>query len=311
MFHRIFVTGGTGFVGSAVISELLARNLNVSALVNHRNLPFGDKVTTVRGDLFDPATLDQGLADCDAVIHLIGIIMEKPSKGVTFQHIHVDGTRAIVDAAKRAGIKRYIHMSALGTRPNAVSQYHQTKYQAEEYVKQSGLDWTIFRPSMIHGPQGDFMKMEAKWARKKAAPFLFMPYFGAGLLGRGGAGKLQPVYVNDVARAFVDALEKPQTIGKTYDLAGSEQMTWPEMHQISAKAITGKRRWVMPLPVWKAKLLTHVIPASWLPFNRDQVIMSQEDNTADMSRFSEDFGWTPGGFGELVSTYMHEFPAPS
>ncbi len=306
MFQRIFVTGGTGFVGSAVISELLARNLNVSALINHRNLPFGDKVTPVRGDLFDPAALDRGLSGCDAVIHLIGIIMEKRSKGVTFQHIHVEGTKAIVDAAKRAGIKRYIHMSALGTRPDAVSQYHQTKYQAEEYVKQSDLDWTIFRPSMIHGPGGDFMKMEAKWARKKAAPFLFMPYFGAGLLGRGRAGKLQPVYVRDVARAFVDALEKPHTIGMTYELAGSEQMTWPEMHRISAEAITGKRRWVMPLPAWYAKAITHVAPASWLPFNRDQVIMSQEDNTTDMRKFSNDFGWTPGGFAELVKEYASE-----
>jgi uncharacterized protein YbjT (DUF2867 family) len=306
MFQRIFVTGGTGFVGSAVISELLSRKFAVSALVNRRTLPFGDQVTAIQGDLFDPANLDKGLSGCDAIIHLIGIIMERPAKGVTFQHIHVDGTRAIVDAAQRAGIKRYIHMSALGTRPDAKSQYHQTKYQAEEYVKQSTLDWTILRPSMIHGPKGDFMKMEAKWARKKAAPFLFMPYFGAGLLGMGGAGKLQPVYVNDVARAFVDALEKLQTIGKTYELAGSEQMTWSRMHRISAKAITDKARWVMPLPVWQAKLLTHLMPASWLPFNRDQVIMSQEDNTADMKKFNKDFGWTPGGFEELMRQYANQ-----
>jgi uncharacterized protein YbjT (DUF2867 family) len=256
--------------------------------------------------LFDSAALDGGQSGCDGVIHLVGIIMENPAKGITFEHIHVDGTKAVVDAAKRSGVKRYIHMSALGTRPNAASQYHQTKYRGEEYVKQSGLDWTIFRPSMIHGPGGDFMKLEAKWARKKAAPFLFMPYFGKGLLGRGGAGKLQPVYVKNVARAFVDALEKPQTIGKTYDLAGSQQMTWPELHRISAKAITGKTRWVMPLPVWKAKLLTHIVPASWLPFNRDQVVMSQEDNTADMGKFSEDFGWTAGGFEELVREYAKE-----
>lgn len=306
MLKRIFVTGGTGFVGSAVIRELLARNFEVSALVNHRDLPFGGRVKAIRGDLFDSAALEGALAGCDGVIHLIGIIMEKPAKGITFEHIHVDGTMSIVDAARRAGVRRYIHMSALGTRPNAASQYHQTKYKAEEYVRQSGLDWTIFRPSMIHGPEGDFMKMETKWARKKAAPFLFMPYFGAGLFGMGGAGKLQPVYVKDVARAFVDALEKPQTIGKTYELAGAQQMTWPEMHRISAEAIVGKRRWVMPLPVWKAKLLTHVIPASWLPFNRDQVIMSHEDNTADMRRFSEDFGWTPGGFEELVREYARD-----
>jgi NADH dehydrogenase len=306
MSKRIFVTGGAGFVGSAVIHELLARNFEVCALVNHRDLPSGDRVTAIRGDLFDSAALDRGLSGCDGVIHHVGIIMEKRAKGVTFEHIHVDGTKAVEDAARRNGVKRYIHMSALGTRPNAASQYHQTKYKAEEYVKEGGLDWTIFRPSMIHGPGGDFMKMEAKWARKKAAPFLFMPYFGAGLLGMGGAGKLQPVYVKDVARAFVDALENPQTIGKTYELAGAQQMTWPEMHRISAKAITGKSRWVMPLPVWKAKLLTRIVPASWLPFNRDQVVMSQEDNTAEMAKFSEDFGWMPGGFEEQLKGYANE-----
>src|SRR5215208_5826486 len=123
-------------------------------------------------------------------------------------------------------------MSALGTRSDAVSQYHKTKYKTERYVMESGLDWTIFRPSMIHGAKGEFMKMEAAWARGEAAPFLFMPYFGAGALGRGGAGKLQPVSVKDVAGAFVEALGNPKTVGEIYPLAGAQVVTWPEMHRI-------------------------------------------------------------------------------
>jgi uncharacterized protein YbjT (DUF2867 family) len=306
MKKRIFVTGGSGFVGSAVIGDFLSRDFDVIALVNHRDPPFKDQITAIRGDLFDSAVLDRGLAGCDAVIHLVGIIMERSSKGVTFERIHVGGTQAMVDAAKRAGIKRYIQMSALGTRPDAASKYHQTKYQAERYVMESSLDWTIFRPSMIHGPAGEFMKMEAMWARKQSAPFLFMPYFGAGLLGRGGAGKLQPVYVKDVARAFADAQQNEKTIGQVYSLAGAEQLIWPELHRQIAQAVVGKRRWVMPLPAWYAKMITYVTPKSWLPFNRDQVIMSQEDNTADMGKFAADFGWTPGEFGEQFKEYAHQ-----
>src|SRR5688500_11007574 len=187
--------------------------------------------------------------------------------------MHIHATHHDVDAAKRNDLNRYLHMSALGTRCDAVSDYHRTKFRAEEYVRASALDWSIFRPSFIHGPGGEFMQMEAKWARRKAPPFLFMPYFGAGALGRGGAGKLQPVHVKDVARAFVDCLENPKTIREIYPIGGPDRLTWPQLHHAVAEAVVGHRRWVMPMPAWKAKLLTNLVPPPLLPFNRDQVIM--------------------------------------
>ena len=300
---RVFVTGGSGFVGSAVIDALLERGYAVNALFNRRPVARSGDVRSIKGNLFDQPALDEGLRGCEAVIHLVGIIMEIPSKGLTFQRIHFEGAASIIDAVRRAGVRRFVHMSALGVRPDAVSDYHKTKFRAEQYLRQSGLDWTILRPSLIHGPGGEFMQMEAKWARMKAPPFLFMPYFGAGPLGRGGAGLLQPVHVKDVARAFVEALEKPGTIGEIYPLAGPDQVTWPELHRICAEAVIGRRRWVMALPVWKAKLLTHLIPAPLLPFNRDQVIMSQEDNTTDLSKFIHDFGWTPRPFESSLREY--------
>jgi NADH dehydrogenase len=301
---RVFVTGGSGFVGSAVIDELTTRGFGVNALINQQELSVANAdVRQVRGGLFDPAALDAAMADCQTAIHLVGIIMEKPARGITFQRIHVDGARNVVEAVVRRGLRRYAHMSALGTRENAVSNYHQTKWQAEQIVRASGLDWTIIRPSLIHGPGGEFMKMEAKWARKKAPPFLFMPYFGSGILGLGGAGMLQPVYVRDVARAFVDALEKPQTIGQVYNLGGSQQMSWPQMHKMAARAILGKNRWAAALPAWYAKFLAAITPTTFLPFNRDQVIMSQEDNTADLADFIRDFGWTPRGFEQTLAEY--------
>src|SRR6478752_6868195 len=136
---RVFVTGGSGFVGGAVIDELVARNYGVNALVNRQPLDAGDQVRSIQGDLFDARALDEGMAGCDAVIHLVGIIMERPRLGITFERIHARGTR------------------------------------------------------------GEFMRMEAKWARYRSPPFLFMPYFGRGAFGFGGGGLLQPVYVGDVA----------------------------------------------------------------------------------------------------------------
>ena len=307
MAARVLVTGASGFVGSAVLDELLQRGYAVNALVHRHDLgPRGASVRTIRGGLFDARALDDAMAGCDAVIHLVGIIMEKPSQGITFERIHFEGTKNVVDAAVRNGVRRYVHMSALGVRPDAISAYHRTKYLAEQYVRASGLDWTIFRPSLIHGPRGEFMQMEAKWARGAAPPFLFMPYFGAGFMGRGGAGKLAPVYVGDVARAFVDALEKPNTIGEVYPLAGPDQLTWPELHRTCARVLVGRERWVMAIPVWKAKLLTYIVPGSLLPFNRDQVIMSQENNTTDLAKFKADFGWDPRHFAPTLGEYASQ-----
>ena len=302
---RVFVTGGSGFVGQAVIDELVQRGYGINALVNRHDLsvPAEADVRPIRSDLFDARALDHGMSDVEAVIHLVGIIMEKPSKGMTFERIHFEGTKSVVDAAVRNGVRRYVHMSALGVRPDAVSAYHRTKYAAEQYVRDSGLDWTIIRPSLIHGPGGEFMQMEANWARGKAPPFLFMPYFGRGALGRGGAGKLQPVYVKDVARAFVQAIESPKTIGEIYPMGGLDQLTWPQLHRISAQAIIGRKRAVLAMPVWKAKLLTHIVPPPLLPFNRDQVIMSQEDNTCDLSKFRADFGWDPQPLEPTIKQY--------
>ena len=304
MQGKVFVTGGSGFVGTAVIGELLSRGSTVIALTNHRPIKaHTERVHSIRGSLFDPASLRDAMHGCEAVIHLVGIIMERPAKRITFDRIHYQGTISVVDAAKAAGVKRYLHMSALGTRADAVSDYHKTKFKAEEYVRSSGLDWTIFRPSMIHGPTGEFIRMQAAWARHKKPPFFFMPYFGRGLLGLSGAGKLQPVYVKDIARAFVDALGNSKTIGEIYPIGGPHEITWPQMHRTVAEAITGRKPLIVPLPAWYAKMLAAIVPAPLLPFNRDQVIMSQENNTCDISKFKDDFGWEPQAFEETVKSY--------
>jgi NADH dehydrogenase len=149
------------------------------------------------------------------------------------------------------------------------------------------------------------MQMEAMWARKKSPPPIyfmpFMPYFS----GK-HAGRIQPVYVKDVARAFVDALEKSQTSGQVYPLGGPEAMTWPEFHRICAEAIVGRRRMVAPIPAGVAKALAAVGIGNLLGFTRDQVIMSQEDNAADMMKFKEDFQWVPQPLEPTLRGYAQE-----
>jgi NADH dehydrogenase len=291
---NVFLTGGAGFVGSAVIHALLERGHIIHALVNHRQLSFfDDRVKSFPGGLFDDAAVDAAMRDCSAVIHLVGIIKENPSAGITFDRIHYQGTVRIAEAAKRAGIRRYLQMSALGASPDSSAEYHRTKFAAEEFVRGSGLDWTIFRPSMILGPGGDFSKMQEAWARGKAPPYLFMPYFGAGIMGLGRKFQIQPIQVGDVARAIAQSLEKPETMGQTYALAGPQVMTWPQMHQQVAEKITGHRRAVLAIPAWYALLLSRTVPSFLLPFTADQVRMSQQDNIADMSGFARTFGWAP------------------
>jgi uncharacterized protein YbjT (DUF2867 family) len=299
----ILLTGAGGFVGSAVAAELRRRDHRLHLLQHRRPPRIGPDDRVFQASLSDPASLAKAAEGCDAVVHLVGIIFEDTPTGRTFASVHTEGTRNIVAACRTAGVRRYVHMSALGTRPDAVSEYHRSKWAAEELVRQSGLTFTILRPSLIHGPAGDFTRMAAAWARGKAPPYLFMPYFGLGLLGLGPKRLVAPVFIDDIARAFADALDLPSTHHQTLDLSGPDALTWPEMLRIFANAFAGKSRPVLAIPAWYATLLTRIAPARWLPFNLSQVQMSREHNTADLAPFTAAYGWTPRPFAETLATY--------
>ncbi|MCH7477192.1 MAG: NAD(P)H-binding protein [SAR324 cluster bacterium] len=238
---RVFLTGATGFVGREVLEELVVRGYHPICLVRsaHRAeplvAPFADRPRVVVGTLFDQGALRTAMADADAVIHLVGIIFEHRFSGQTFERIHRTGTANVARAAQELGIARFIHMSALGSRPDAVSRYHRTKYQAEQLVQGAGFDWTIFRPSLIHGPDGEFMQLMARFVRKMIPPVI--PYFGS------GEARLQPVSVKDVAACMVAALSRPETIGQIYSVGGPEVYTWKTFYATCQRLIPGARRW--------------------------------------------------------------------
>ncbi|QDU35168.1 short chain dehydrogenase [Poriferisphaera corsica] len=275
----------------------------------------GHDTKVIEGDLFNNASLEKLVDGASVVIHLVGIIREVPSKGVTFERVHVEGTENLLRAAKKAGVKRWIQMSALGTKDHASSKYHRTKRLAELAVMKSGLDWTIFRPSLIHGPDGEFMLMVKDFFTKGLAKggMPFVPYFGKGILGGGfggGAGLVQPVWVEDVAAMFVEAVENKQTIGQIYDVAGADRMSWPQMYEICQKYIAGaKHRPAVGVPSWFAKKVAGIaerVGVTSLPFGKDQVLMAEEDNVAndaELERLDRDLGIKRSGFEEVVKKY--------
>ena len=284
---RIFVTGATGFVGHAVVRALLAHGFLVRCLVrpgSEAALKGFESIDRVPGDVLEPDKLAASVEGCGALVHLVGIIREHRTRGVTFDRLHTQATANMLAVAHEAGVKRYIQMSAVGTRPGATSRYHQTKWQAEEVVRASALDWTIIRPSLIYGPGDEFVSVLARMMRRLPA----MPVLGDGQY------RVQPVAVEHVAEGFARALQLSTTVAQTYEVAGPEACRFVDLlDQIGlALGLRNVRKVHAPLGVVRA--MTRIF--GWLPFypvTKDQLIMLEEGNVADPSRFYADLEITP------------------
>lgn len=295
---KVFLTGGTGFVGNEVLRQLVAAGHTARCLIR----PGSEGRLTVRagvevrhGDVIEPETLVGALAGCDAVIHLVGIIREFPGKGVTFKRLHCEATRNMVEAAESQGVKRYLQMSANGTRQNADCPYHQTKWQAEEAVRASGLDWTIFRPSLIFGAGDAFVNMLAEMMRKLPV----MPVIGDGQY------RMSPVAVEDVAASFVKALALRETIGKTFHCGGPASHSYDQILDRIGAALGKKKVVKLHHPVLLMKpvvALFESIPA--FPLTSSQLTMLLEGNECDPAEWAAAFGITPLAFSEGIRRYL-------
>ena len=285
--HRVFVTGATGFVGRAVIQAVRAEGHVVRCLVRRGSEPdlHGfEAIERVEGDvLAPPATLEAGMAGCDTVIHLVGIIREHPARSVTFDRIHHDATLNVLTAAARAGVRRYLHMSALGADAHARARYHQTKWAAEEAVRASGLVWTIFRPSVIYGAGDGFISMLARMVRRLPV----VPVIGD------GRQRLQPVSVEHVAAGFARAVTLETSAKQTYVIAGADVVSIHELLALIATALHRRVRTIsVPLGLMRPMAQAfHRLPS--FPVTPDQLLMLEEDNTGDARPFYETFGLTP------------------
>jgi uncharacterized protein YbjT (DUF2867 family) len=285
--QTVFVTGATGFVGRVVIHALRAEGFKVRCLVrrgSEHDLRGQEAIERVEGDVLVRQSLDEGMGGCDAVVHLVGIIREHRRRGITFERLHVDATLNVLGAATAAGVRRYLHMSALGASASARSQYHQTKWLAEEAVRASALPWTIFRPSIIYGKGDAFVSMLAGMIRRLPV----VPVIGE------GRQKLQPIVVEQVAEAFQRALSRPETIKQIYDVGGPDAVTIVELLDAIGLALGRRHVRKVHLPIALMRTLAvglQTIPA--FPLTTDQIAMLGEDNTCDPTPFFRAFKLTP------------------
>lgn len=270
---RIFLTGATGYIGRPIVQRLLQSGHEVRILVrpdSKRNWNH-PKLTIIHGDLFDTTSLLIGMEGVDAVIHLVGIIREQPRLQITMQRIHVDGTENVVQCALRSKIQRFIHMSALGAKPDTMSPYHLSKWKAEQIVRQSGITYTIFQPSVIFGKGGpgpNFIQLLIDLVKKSP----IIPILGDGRF------LLQPVSIQTVTEVFVKSIEEHLGENQSFEVGGPDILMYLDI--LKSITIHLNKRWkpiYIPFPL--IKVVTKTLQNySFYPLTMDQLFMLEEGN---------------------------------
>jgi NADH dehydrogenase len=270
----ILVTGGSGFVGGHVVHELRGRGLPVRCLV--RDPHKGAKLAAwgcelVQGDMADLASLGRAVEGAETVVHLVAI---RQGRRRDFQRIMVDGARDLLAAARAAGVGRFVHMSALGTSEQTkdLVPYYGAKWDAEELVRGSGLPHVIFRPSFVFARDGGILPTFVKLAR--FAPVT--PITGS------GKQRLQPIWADDLATYFADAVVRDDVSGHVYELGGPDAVTWNELWARLKRTLGQRRPSVhVPMAVMRANaLVTERLPGN-IPLTRDLLKMLEHgDNVA-------------------------------
>jgi NADH dehydrogenase len=285
---RIFLTGGTGFVGRHMIDRLLSEGHTIRALVRDPGKTAQPQagVEWIAGDVVEGSGLENGIDGCEAVIHLVGIIVEKGKN--TFERVHHMGTRNVVQAARHAGIRRFIHMSALGVRPDGVAAYQTSKWRGEQEVRQSGIPWCILRPSLIFGPGDGFVTQMIETMR--AAP-LMRPVPGD------GSPWFKPIYIGDVTACFARALVADAATNHTIALCGADELSLDEvLAEIARCAGVRKPAVHIPLPLmftaafFMERLLRNP------PVTTDQLRMLREGSRCSIEPMVRILGVQPRGF---------------
>jgi NADH dehydrogenase len=303
---RVAIFGGTGFVGSYIVDALHRDGHDACQLVragSEVKARHAGTSTIVSGELADKAAVSTSLQHCDAAIYCVGIRREQPAKGISFEYLQFQAAIDVVNAAKQAGVQRFLLMSANGVHRGG-TPYQDSKFRAEEFVKKSGMEYTIFRPSVIFGdPRG---RME--FATQLFADMIRLPFpaidFRVGWLPTSASVELSPVYVADVADAFVAALGDGESAGRSCELGGPEVLAWNTILQRIAAAVQ-RRKLLIPVPIPLMKIAAAAL--DWLPafpVTGDQLTMLAEGNTASVAALEALIGRDAAQFNNEKLAYL-------
>lgn len=304
---RVAIIGGTGFVGSYLLDALVGAGMQPVVLVrpgSETRMRHPDRCQLVAGTVAEDSAVAQLLEGTDAVIYNVGILREKPGQGITFGELQRDAPIRVMQAAERAGVRRFLLMSANGVDTDS-TPYQSTKLAAEQYLQASGLEGTVFRPSVIFGDPRGRDEFASALSRDIIASPLPAPLFFPGLNPRkAGTFTLSPVHVEDVAAAFVQALRKPETTGQTFTLGGPEALSW---HTILTRLaeVCGRRKLMLPAPaIGISAAATLLDRFDFFPVTRDQLRMLLQGNScrdADLRAL----GIQPRAFDAENLAYLH------
>jgi uncharacterized protein YbjT (DUF2867 family) len=306
----VTIYGGSGFVGRYAVRGLAKNGYRIRAACRRPDLagflqPMGDvgQVQPVQANLRFPDSVRRAAEGAHIVINAVGILAGSGAQ--TFDAVHVAGARAAAKAAREAGARRFIHISAIGASEKSPAQYARTKAAGEKAVLEEFPGAIILRPSIVFGPEDDFFNRFAGMAR--VSPVL--PLIG------GGKTRFQPIFVGDLATAIVDVAEGAGTPGAVYELGGPEVLSFRDLLE-RTEEYAGRKRVFISLPFWLAKLqalLTWPLPNSMRPVTVDQVRLLQSDNVVSADAIKE--GRTLAGLGvkapqsisAVVPSYLERF----
>jgi NADH dehydrogenase len=279
---KVAVFGGTGFIGSYIVDALVAAGHHPVLLVrpgSGHKVRHARECTLIYGALDQSTAVNDVLSEADAAIYNVGILRENAGQGISFEGLQFKAARRVIDAAEHLGVRRFLLMSANGVGDSGTA-YQTSKFAAERHLANSDLEWTVFRPSVVFGDPRGRSEFATQLLHDVIESPLPAPLFYAGLSPSGaGTFELSPVHVEDVARAFVAALDDSSTVAEVIELGGPARISWRQILQIIASAV-GRSKTMLPVPaigVSTAAALFDRFEA--FPVTRDQIDMLLQGNT--------------------------------
>ncbi len=301
---KIFIAGGTGFIGLHLLRALDGKGYKIRCLARSQERAALCKKSGFEaaiGDITDRESLAGCLEGIDMVVHLVGIIEDRGE--MTFERVHVEGTRNLVDEAKDAGVRHFFYQSALGASLKSTARYQRTKAEAEEIIKESGIPYTIFRPSLVIGENDGFTEKLKELV--VLGPLVPVP--------GDGTAKFQPIYVGDWIRCFLGIINNDDAIGKIYEFGGPEHLTYNEMIT-QLMDVMGVRKPLIHLPMALARagipflgisqkiggLLGRKIPT----VTNEQLTLLGMDNICDLDSVEKNFGFKPIAYSAALKRFI-------